>query len=640
MRLALFLALAIAFGATETATAQTLVAGSSPGPTLTVVDKTERTEQLMELNLHVPNAADPSDPFDNLESGNPPLWADEAILASEGGVESEDGPRRVVVAGAVNAAAASVEIGFDDAQTVRIPTIAGEAYTGRYAGRVRFFLGEAMVAKDTEDNPRTLRMLDGNGAVIGVGIGPDSNRKARVLRRRVGGRLVRIYANLSSSLQPLPGAPEHRSEELCLHVAVPSVGEEPQVACQEPDEPLELGGRRGCGRTPTTLAGFVPAETERLAVHLGSGRSFMLTARAAPFGRAGRIVAGFVPRDEAIRTASAIDASGRVLARGRPEVAPPNRRCDTDFRFDNWRFYGDFEPRLGTPPGTEVAGAVGGTRLLVRDSGELLCAGLDQLDLDGADCTPPPYKASYSWLYVDLKRGFVAGIYPARITALDILYRDGGRARIPATEGTGYTGRYRADVHFALAATPVGRTVVGAELLDASGFVIGGATAEGPGADQELIGRPSTVLRAGFARLAVGARADPVYGGKNPCVGLALGDERSDCRDDQGQVDSNSINARVPCDRRRTILFGTARHDVKRVEIRLSGGRRINAELAAFPRGLGARSKIYLAVIPRRVAATEVRFVGGAPNDDDRTSLELPGRSAARQCGYALQTYL
>jgi len=44
MRLALFLALAIAFGATETATAQTLVAGSSPGPTLTVVDKTERTE--------------------------------------------------------------------------------------------------------------------------------------------------------------------------------------------------------------------------------------------------------------------------------------------------------------------------------------------------------------------------------------------------------------------------------------------------------------------------------------------------------------------------------------------------------------------------------------------------------------------
>ena len=66
MRLALFLALAIAFGATETATAQTLVAGSSPGPTLTVADKTERTEQLLELNLHVPNAADPSDPFDNL----------------------------------------------------------------------------------------------------------------------------------------------------------------------------------------------------------------------------------------------------------------------------------------------------------------------------------------------------------------------------------------------------------------------------------------------------------------------------------------------------------------------------------------------------------------------------------------------
>ena len=61
----------------------------------------------------------------------------------------------------------------------------------------------------------------------------------------------------------------------------------------------------------------------------------------------------------------------------------------------------------------------------------------------------------------------------------------------------------------------------------------------------------------------------------------------------------------MPCDRRRTILFGTARHDVKRVEIRLSGGRRINAELAAFPRGLGARSKIYLAVIPRRVAATD-----------------------------------
>ena len=93
----------------------------------------------------------------------------------------------------------------------------------------------------------------------------------------------------------------------------------------------------------------------------------------------------------------------------------------------------------------------------------------------------------------------------------------------------------------------------------------------------------------------------------------------------------NSVTALVPCDRRRTVVFGVTRRAVSRVEIMLAGGRRVPARTAVIPSGLGRRGKLFLAVLPRRAEVTGVRFAGrrGA-----RSTVPLPGRAPARQCGY------
>ena len=398
----------IAFAAcADRAAAQQVVGGALPGPTLAVAD----VEGAIDVTLDAPDAGEPSGRATIDENGGPPVWPDEAVVVS---VTQDDGD--VVFGGAVNGAAATVELGFADGQVVHVPTFAGEAYTGTWAGRLRFFLGEATVGAGTDSDPKTVRMLDASGAVIGVARSPVRVRSARVLRRRTGGALVRMTATLKSELAPVPGAPEHRKERTCVDVEAGRAGDEPEVACQDPAVPLELGGIRGCGRVPSVLTGFVPDATRRLDVRLGSGRTVAVPARPLPFGRAGRMVAATLPAAQAIRDATAVGASGRVLARGGLLVAPPDRRCGADDRSQDWRFRGRPEPRLGVTPETQVAATLeeGGPRLLIRDAGERVCVGVDRVDLDDAACATPLFNAHDTGVYADLDRGLVAGVFPAR----------------------------------------------------------------------------------------------------------------------------------------------------------------------------------------------------------------------------------
>ena len=425
-----------------------------------------------------------------------------------------------------------------------------------------------------------------------------------------------------------------------MWVRVRSADFEPEVTCLDPYETMSLGGRRGCGPVPTTLAGFVPAGTQSLDLRLGSGRTVSLATRATAFGRPGRTVAAVLPRGEAVRSATARDAGGRTLARGESLVAPPDRTCPPDYGYSDWRFYGDAPvPRPGMPPGTELAAALpdGGPRLLVRDSGEALCLGFDQLDLDGGDCSPPPFSAGSS-LFVDPRRGTVTGIYAARVAALDLRFRGGGGVRVPALDGVGYTGRYRGAVHFVLTPLPPGKTIIGATLLDAAGRDLGETFVEGPQNDSKLIGPPKTILAAGTGparvRVVAGAVRPAFSQRKYSCIGLELGSERGDCGDGSPSVDDDFVTARVPCDRRRTVVFGTTRREVSRVDILLAGGRRVRAQLTPFPRGLGGGGKVYLAVLGRRDAVTGVRFVGRPSR-----SVTLPGHAPDRQCGYETRAY-
>ena len=284
---------------------------------------------------------------------------------------------------------------------------------------------------------------------------------------------------------------------------------------------------------PTSIAGFAPAATRTLVVRLGSGRTVRLPTHALPFGWPGRSVTAPLPRGEAIRRAWALDGAGRTLASGELRVAPPDRRCDRrqqEDRLERWDFTSDAPaPRLGTPPGSEVAAEVGAARLLVRDAGEQVCVGIDRLDLDGGDCLSPPFNSHHNdgGLYVDPERGIVAGVYPAQVTAANLRFRGGDKLRVAANVGLGYTGRYRGALHFLMASIPPGKTVVGATLLDASRRAIGQVTADGPGRDLTLLERPSTVLSVGSGRaavrLVVGAKVGALFAKPLACLGIELG---------------------------------------------------------------------------------------------------------------------
>ena len=282
---------------------------------------------LLELTLVEP-ADSESGEIEGGELEPSPLWPDEVVLATQ--TRSVDNAAtRVFVGGAVSAAAASVEVAFPGGQVVRLPTLAGDAYTGRSAGRVRFFLGEITLTDKADDDPALVRMLDASGTLIGVADdGRGVERRLQLSQRRVGGTVMRFKTTLTSSLAPLPGAPEHRADDLCLSVEVLAPASEELVACLDPRLPLTLGGARGCGRVPTSIAGFAPAATRTLVVRLGSGRTVRLPTHALPSGWPGRSVTAPLPRGEAIRRAWALDGAGRTLASGELRVAPPDRRCD------------------------------------------------------------------------------------------------------------------------------------------------------------------------------------------------------------------------------------------------------------------------------------------------------------------------
>jgi hypothetical protein len=639
--IAILAAATLALGAAPAGAAVT-VAGAPPGATLTVEDARDNGADALKLELIGPNEGGTSaEDFTTGDTEPPPLWPDEVRVASEDLSDlDDDKTTRILVGGAVNAAAASVELKWADRpELLRLPTLDGGAYQGRHADQVRFFLGEiTLPQRDIDDDDVQVRVFDAAGAVIGIHDSPDQTQRVDLAQRRVAGARIRFDAVLKSQVAPLPGAPEHRAEGVCLNVAVNPPSGDLEAGCDDPYFPMSIGGRRGCGPVPTTLAGFVPAATSALVVTLGSGRVVRLPTRAAPFGRPGRIVTAILPPGEAIRRAVAVDAGGHELTGGEVRAPPPDRRCERPLTTDlleSWSLLTDPpKAQVGTPTGTEVAAvSATGRRLLVRDAGENLCIGIDRLTFDDRDCGPPPYNSHDDYLYVNPKANLVAGVYAAPVSAVDLHFRDGGTLRIPASEGVSYTGHYRSVVRFAFASTPPGRIVTRGVLFDAAGRVIGRATAEGPIDNDTVVRPPRTVLRSGDARVVAGAVGSLLSPRVFACFGVMLGRERNDCQDyDFGH---SSVTAVVPCATRQTILFGLSRPRgvVSRVQIHLTDGRTIEPRFADFPSGTQSRARLWLAVLPRDVAVTHVHFAR-KHKAGDSDNIVVPSQPPARQCGY------
>src|SRR5689334_10007963 len=108
-----------------------IVAGAAPGPTVAVQDVGDE----IAVTLAAPGAEPAT------ETSVPPLWPDEAVIATTFKGD------QVYIGGAVNPAAASIEITLEGDQVIRVPTVASDAYPG-----ARFFAGQT-TSRDIDDNP-------------------------------------------------------------------------------------------------------------------------------------------------------------------------------------------------------------------------------------------------------------------------------------------------------------------------------------------------------------------------------------------------------------------------------------------------------------------------------------------------------
>lgn len=582
---------------------------------LSARDDSDADQLLLTLRGPDPGGSKPA--FESSEMDSTPLWSSEAILVAEDTNETDE-THTVHLGGAVAAEVARVEITAAPGRVVSVDTVPGEAYAGRDRGYVRFFLTSLTLPRDENGDNGQLRMFDAAGTLLAVLRAPEIERRARLL----GGRVV---ARVTSSVDPVPGMPERRSDRFCLVTSA----DRPYVCRAPNDEPsLDIAGRIGCpGRAPVFVA-IAPAATRSVHLVLGSGRRLRLAARPAPLGRPERVVAATLPRGEAIRSATARGDGRKPLASVDDLRQPPAVPCDSPENL--YERTGDLpDAPKGIPPGTQLAASVGAQRLLIRDQGDLVCAGLDALALDGSDCRPAPVTSRLDAFEVAPDGTAVAGV-AARVATIDVALSDGSRLRLPTQPGAEYTGRFRDAVRFVFTRMPAGLTVDSARLLDAAGHVIGQAFAHDfriPDAEPAV--KPSTAVRARRLRVRVGGELDL------PCVDLVARAQRfssDDCLNVSAALQP-TLRATVSCTPRRTILWGMAPRRVRRAEVVLGSGRVERVRLAAMPRRFKSSRRVFLVTLPARASVTRVRFPGAAKEHD---TIAAPLPPAVSQCGYDL----
>jgi hypothetical protein len=176
----------------------------------------------------------------------------------------------------------AVEIVYSGGRRVQVPTTDGPAYTGRHAGKVRFFLAEIDLRRG--ERPLYARLLGaGGGLLAAVDAGHDDVRVGpghTIARGRVGPVRWRFEATLKRELTPLPGEEERLADWPCVSLRATereAIGTELVTrgeACADPDAAAgwELGAERTCARLGLTLVGLAPPEARRLVAVKGDGR--------------------------------------------------------------------------------------------------------------------------------------------------------------------------------------------------------------------------------------------------------------------------------------------------------------------------------------------------------------------------------
>jgi hypothetical protein len=442
--------------------------------------------------------------------------------------------------GATGTAVAVVDVEFADGARQRIDTVDGSAYTGRLAGKLRFFVADLA---EPADRVWLVRRYAADGRLLGADsvAEPPVVRAPRTIAR---GRGWRLSTDAVRELDPLPDQLDREVVEERLVVAR---GGETLTYSPFAELPRAIDGfSRPLPDGRLLLAGRLGPGVASLRVTYGSGR------RAAA-RTDGRTFFALVPRTEAVRRLEALDGAGATVASLEPRIAP---------RLPGALLYGWLQTRLPEPAVPKLAFGGGAAALLEVGPWVCLEVGAWRETEDELPCGRPPLGPR-DQLMVAGADGTIAGlVHPdvARVEGRSVI---DGATRSVATEPA--PGRWAA--YARVFALPTRNDVDGLRFFDAAGHRVGPTWGAPIFALRDRTRRP---------RLAGG----PLRGDRD-CVFLG---ELAGC---------DAIDVLASCRARR---LAVAVQDGRRVRVVTSDGRARPARRAGrwwvfvAPRGLGVRA--------------------------------------------------
>lgn len=548
---------------------------------------------------------------------------------------AESGSTTYLVA-AVARSAASVEVRRAGRPVGSALTVAGEAYTGREAGKMRFVL--VRLAPQTPDDGLRVHTSDGAGKLVEV---LTSNTDELVLDRRrlFRGRSGRVawtmVAQRSSVLEPsvvdLARETISRCVEVKLRAATSASLDFGQAICTDEGprgsfavttDVVQVQVLERCDADFRLVYGMVANDVRRVTVVLGDGRrrsAPIVSLRDIPR----RAYAIAIAPGDAIRAVTLHPASGRPLSVPRA-LAPLPVACAArgeafDFPQISLEQVKDVPPLTPAGPVTTIAGS---PVVRVADgSADTLCVASGDRPFTALGCSvvSPTFDDLPGALNRLLTTGEFVLAVPAEVATVRLTSADRRAARsIPTVAGDGYAGRYAGFVRFVAASGAGIRELPRVELLDAAGKILHEA-------DEKLFGTRRLVS----ARRVAGRMGSPSLwrttlrdsDGTRRCLALTAGPRPS--ADDVCQATASSATAllHASCVTRRLT-----------VAVSVRSGTRVLADVGtATPRRLRLRNGVGLLTLPASRPLRALTFIrrGRAR----RVRLQAP--PGARQCGWS-----
>ena len=459
-----------------------------------------------------------------------------------------------------------------------------------------------------------VRYLGRGGALLGVDGGPAGYISLDDNELLVLGEAGRgVDAHTEPRLAPLPGDPGRLRTLACAGVFNRGGG---TVLCDEQAEnAIAVVG--GCNEADVVGAIVAPG-VAAVRLTLGTGAELTLPSAALPSAFGGRrTVAAFGPTGQAVRSAAALDATGRIVARTAVGTAPGPQPCPGEDGGDTG-FAGDLAP-AAPPPAAAAVATAGGETLLAADRGDTLCVGLGRLR--ARTCPPPPVDSDRPRLL--RQGGTVAGALSSDAARITLERDRGGDVTVRTTRGPAYTGRWAGGVRFFAAAVGARREVTGAIVRNAGGRIIGVSERGIPRLRVrrtvlgERGGRGIALVRRGRHPGCMTAFAADLPPAPRFCTDLDPGTPID------GPYLPYSGTVTVPCAPRRALAYGRMPDRNSAPSVLLDGDRRVRARRIPL-RGEDG----WVAFLPDAT-------VRGLRSGAHRVALDLP--PASEQCGYSAE---